>query len=263
VAGGLCAGEVVPRARPWSSPGLPNTFGAAVGRADALFFAPARPIAARTVFLLVEGRAMNLTGPSSHPDPEAHRNRLRRRAARALPRCLAGKVDPSDIVQEALLNVWNAGDETDDFSAEERLALLQTAVDNIVRNRIREHFRHKRDVSRERPLTDGEGPVAKGQSTPSQQADRHEQEARLEEALLALPDDQRNAVFLHYYKHETVANVAAVLGRTESAVGGLLKRGLERLRELLGAAGSCNPGPRERGNHDPHRAAGRGHRRLS
>jgi RNA polymerase sigma-70 factor (ECF subfamily) len=180
---------------------------------------------------------MSLTGPSSHPDPDGDRAELLRRAARTLPRCLAGKVGASDVVQQALMNVWRAGEGADTLSAEERLAYQLTAVDNIVRNLIREHFRLKRDLSLECPLTAGEGPVADGQSTPSQQADRHEQEARLEEELLALPDDQRTAVFLHYYQHATVADVAAVLGRSESAVGGLLKRGLERLRKLLGAAG--------------------------
>jgi RNA polymerase sigma-70 factor (ECF subfamily) len=178
--------------------------------------------------------------PSSLSDLEEHRAELLRQAARALPAWLRGKVDPSDVVQQALLNFWGAGDQARRLSAEERLAYLRRAVDNAAANAVRDFFRLKRDVRRERPLpSPGESAAAlaaslmAAQSSPSQRADRHEQEARLGRAIAALPDDQRAAVVMRHLEGATVADIAVALGRSEAAVGGLLRRGLEKLREMM------------------------------
>ena len=48
-----------------------------------------------------------------------------------------------------------------------------------------------------------------------------------------LPDAQREAVILHYWQDWTVAAIAEHLGRSSAAVAGLLKRGLQQLREVL------------------------------
>jgi RNA polymerase sigma-70 factor (ECF subfamily) len=63
-----------------------------------------------------------------------------------------------------------------------------------------------------------------------------EQLHRLTEALARLPEDQRRAVELHHLHGQTVARVADSLGRSKSAVVGLLFRGLKNLRQLLDAS---------------------------
>jgi RNA polymerase sigma-70 factor, ECF subfamily len=75
--------------------------------------------------------------------------------------------------------------------------------------------------------------LAADQTSPSARAVRHEELLRLAEALAALPDDQRQAVELHHLHGLAVEEVARALGRSESAAGGLLRRGLKRLRELM------------------------------
>jgi RNA polymerase sigma-70 factor (ECF subfamily) len=48
-----------------------------------------------------------------------------------------------------------------------------------------------------------------------------------------LPDDQRQAVELHHLHGLPIEALAAAMARSESAVGGLLRRGVKRLRELM------------------------------
>src|SRR5262249_45110921 len=103
--------------------------------------------------------------------------------------------------------------------------------------------RAKRDISRERSLEAAlndsssklECLLAAHHSSPSQRAARQEQLVRLADAMAQLPDDQRQAVVRKHLQNDTVAAIAQDLGRTETAVGGLLRRGMARLRELLKA----------------------------
>ena len=63
-----------------------------------------------------------------------------------------------------------------------------------------------------------------------------EEALRLADALAQLPEAQHEALVLQYWHGLTVAQIGARLERTPVAVAGLLKRGLQRLRELLGEA---------------------------
>ena len=75
--------------------------------------------------------------------------------------------------------------------------------------------------------------LAAEQSSPSQQAARNERVLRLAEALTTLSEAQRKALELHYLQGRSVAEIGQELGRSTTAVVGLLHRGLKQLRVLL------------------------------
>ena len=54
------------------------------------------------------------------------------------------------------------------------------------------------------------------------------------EAVMALPENYRDAVYLYYYEGYSVREIASLLGRSESAVNAHLSRGRQKLRMILG-----------------------------
>jgi RNA polymerase sigma-70 factor (ECF subfamily) len=154
---------------------------------------------------------------------------------------LRGKLDPSDVVQQTLLEAYEKREQFRGATGGEWLAWLRQALAHNLADAVRAFGQAKRDVARERPLEAAveassrrlEAWLAADQSSPSQQAVRHEQVVLLAEALAALPEDNREALVLHYCEDLPLAEVAAQLGRTPAAVAGLLKRGLKQLRSRL------------------------------
>lgn len=150
------------------------------------------------------------------------------------------KVEASDVVQHTLLEA-HAKRQQFSGDADGFAAWLRKALANNIRDAMRQARRQKRDVSRERSLEAALEQssarlgdcLAAAQSSPSRQAVRSEELLRLSDALLALPDAQREAVTLHHLQGWKLGEVAARLGRSDAAVAGLLHRGLRRLRELM------------------------------
>jgi RNA polymerase sigma-70 factor (ECF subfamily) len=160
-------------------------------------------------------------------------------------RRLQGKLDPSDLVQLTLLRAYQSLDQFRGTEESERAAWLRKVFATTTADEVRRYSRGKRDVGLERSLltsldqtsTRLEAWLAADQSSPSQQALRHEQLVLLAEALTAMPEDQRQAVELHHLGGYSVADVGAQLGRSKAAVAGLLRRGLRGLRQRLGSEG--------------------------
>ena len=152
---------------------------------------------------------------------------------------LRGKLDPSGVVQQTLLEAHGAAAQLTGLDSRQRLAWLRTALARNLTDEAKRLRAGKRDARRERPLdVDAsasrlEAWLAAQQSSPSQQADHAEQLVRLADALTALPEAQREAVERHYLRGEPVSVVAAAMGKTPAALAGLLKRGLRQLREAL------------------------------
>jgi RNA polymerase sigma-70 factor (ECF subfamily) len=172
---------------------------------------------------------------------ERYRDYLRLLARLHLAPQLRGKLDPSDLAQQTLLQAHEHRDQFRGRSPEELAAWLRAILANSLAEAVRRYGRQQRDVALERSLEADleasssrlEAWLADKHSSPEEQAMRHEQLLRLAEALAQLPADQQKAVELHHLQGRTLPEVAAEMGRSKEAVAGLLYRGVKKLRQLL------------------------------
>jgi RNA polymerase sigma-70 factor (ECF subfamily) len=151
------------------------------------------------------------------------------------------RVDLSGVVQQTLFEAHQVLREGDAHTAKERLAWLRKCLANNLADELRKVNAEMRDVRRERSLEAALGTssarladwMASSGLSPSEHCLRDERAVQLAAALDALPEAQREALVLQHWHGWKVAQIAAHLGRTRTAVAGLLKRGLAKLREEL------------------------------
>ena len=123
------------------------------------------------------------------------------------------RADAEDIMQEVFVRLLRAGPDFAD-RAHARAWLLRVAA-NCANEWFRARWRR-----REGPLTD------------ALPAPEHE-DGGVVEAVLALPAKYRTAVHLYYYEELSVAEIAKITGKSESAVKSRLFRARAMLREAL------------------------------
>jgi RNA polymerase sigma-70 factor (ECF subfamily) len=153
----------------------------------------------------------------------------------------AGKLDPSDIVQVTLLEAHRNHDQFRGASEVERRAWLRQILAHNLADMAKELGRGKRDVRREYSLDAAiehsasqiEMWLEAAQTSPSGRAARGEELVRLADKLTELPAAQRQAIEMYHLAGIPLAEVARALGRSQSALAGLLHRGLRKLRTLL------------------------------
>jgi RNA polymerase sigma factor (sigma-70 family) len=132
-----------------------------------------------------------------------------------------------DAVQDGFLTVWRSASR---FVAER--AKASTWILTLV------HRRAVDIVRREQPRRTE--PLAAPQQTPAdteEQAWLRLQRTRVQEALRALPDKQREAIELAYYGGFTQSELANRLGEPLGTIKSRMFSGLARLREILAEGG--------------------------
>ncbi len=179
--------------------------------------------------------------PAAGAELEKYRAYLRLLARLNLDPRLRRRLDPSDLVQQALLEAYRSLDQFRGHTDAERAAWLRQILAHQLAHALRDLTRSKRDINRERSLEQAleessarlERWLVVEQASPAEQAQRNEEAVRVAAALEQLPEAQREAVVLHYWEGCTIAQVAEHLGRSPAAVAGLLHRGLKALRDPL------------------------------
>ena len=183
---------------------------------------------------------------------ERHRLRLRRMIALRLDRRLQGRVDASDVIQEAFLE---ASLRLPDYLREPSMPFFLW-LRFLTGQKLLELHRHHlgaqmRDAGREVSLYRGSLPGASsaalaaqllGHDTrPSEAAIRAERKIRLQEALNSMDPLDREVLALRHFEQLNNAETAQALGLGESAASKRYVRALKRLKEIL----TSLPGGRE------------------
>jgi len=176
-----------------------------------------------------------------------HQARLRRLVGFRLDRRLAARVDPSDVVQDALAT---AARHLGGYLRERPLPfypwLRQIALERLVELHRRHVVAQKRSVTREeanalrlndestleltRQLVAAGGPV--------QRVIQEELRERVRSALGGLPPRDREVLVLRHLDQLTTREIAAVLGVSDGAVKVRHLRALQRFRALFREGGN-------------------------
>jgi RNA polymerase sigma-70 factor (ECF subfamily) len=178
---------------------------------------------------------------TSPPSLEQFRHYLCLLARAQLGPQYQAKLDPSDIVQQTLLDAHAKLDQFAGATTAELAAWLRQILASNLADVFRTYGREKRDITRERSLFEEldqssvrlEQWLEAVQTSPVDLADKNEQLLRLAWALAQLPEPQRTAIELHHLHGMSLPETARQLNRTEPSVAGLLRRGLGKLRAFL------------------------------
>ena len=169
---------------------------------------------------------------------EGFRPYLQLLARRRVDPRLSSRVDASDLVQITFLEAQRDLDAFRGGSFSELAAWLRSVLQrNVLRAAERHLDAQRRSVRREQKLEGSDGqPLAQlpqDESSPSRRAMRGEDAVRLAAALAQIPEDQAEAIRLRHLEGYSLKDMAAALQRSETAVAGLVKRGLQNLRKSL------------------------------
>jgi RNA polymerase sigma-70 factor (ECF subfamily) len=175
-----------------------------------------------------------------------HRDRLRLAVSLRLDRRLQGRVDPSDVLQEAFLE---AAGRLDGYLARPALPpylwLRFLATQRLLITH-RQHLQTQaRDAGRELSLDQPAGPEVSSENlaawllasgtSPSQALLRAERQAWLQEALAGMEAADREVLVLRHFEELSNAEAAQVLGVQPGAASQRYYRALKRLRAVLAA----------------------------
>ena len=175
---------------------------------------------------------------------ERHRDRLKRMVAVRMDHRLQGRIDPSDVIQDACLV---ASKQISNYAANPSMPFYLWLRWITGQRLIDQHRRHlgakARGVNREVSLYHGTFPETTSEdlaahllgriSTPSQEAIRIEQGLALQSAFETLEALDREILALRHFEQLTNGEAAAVLGIDKSAASKRYARALRRLKDLL------------------------------
>jgi RNA polymerase sigma-70 factor (ECF subfamily) len=184
---------------------------------------------------------------------DRYRDRLRRMVRLRMDRRLRGRVDPSDVLQEAQVEILRRAAA---YAADPRLPPFLW-IRFITGQRLMALHRHHlgarlRSAGQEIALHHGPIPQATSASlaemllgrltSPTQAAQRAEVRLMLQEALNGMEPLDREVLTLRHFEELSNAEVAQLLGLSKTAASNRYIRALERLREgLAGIPGLLSP----------------------
>jgi RNA polymerase sigma-70 factor (ECF subfamily) len=167
-------------------------------------------------------------------------------AQRMLDDRIQGRLDFSDVVQATFLEASRDFHSFRGETVESFLAWLRNILKNNISTAHQEHLATqkrsaRREVSMAAPAGDNGSEVQLANllpaetSTPSQRLMRDEAAVVLANCLEQIPDTQRDAIRMRYLEGMSLKEISQKMDKSEMAVAGLLKRGLQGLRDEMRA----------------------------
>ncbi len=175
-----------------------------------------------------------------------HRERLRRMIRLRLDRRLQGRIDSSDVLQDAYIEVARRSREYLARPAMPPFLWLRYLTGQTLQGLHRHHLKvHMRDAGQEVSLRHRATPQANSTSlaelllgrltSPTRAASRAEMQRKLQEVLNAMEPMDQEILALRHFEELSNGEVAQVLGLSKSAASNRYMRALGRLKELLRA----------------------------
>jgi RNA polymerase sigma-70 factor (ECF subfamily) len=173
-----------------------------------------------------------------------HRDRLKRMVKLRLDRRLQGRLDPSDVLQEASIDVVQRAREYLDSPSMPLFLWLRWITGQKLLVLHRRHLGSKaRDVGLEVSLHHGAVPQATSVSlaamllgrltSPTRAAQRAELQLRLQDAINAMDPIDREILTLRHFEELNNNETAQVLGISKRAASNRYVRALKRLKDAL------------------------------
>ena len=175
---------------------------------------------------------------------DVHREPLRRMIGLRLDPALAARLDASDIVQDVLIEAHRRlEDYLRNPAMPFRLWLRHIAQDHVIDAHRRHRQAQRRSLDREQPLVPAvladhssyelAGQLLDTERTPASAAIQHELQRKLDAAVAALDDDDREVILMRHREQYSNQQVAAALGLSEAAASMRYLRAIRRLRGVL------------------------------
>jgi RNA polymerase sigma-70 factor (ECF subfamily) len=157
--------------------------------------------------------------------------RHERRVFRLLMRMLGNREEAEDVAQEAFLSLHRHGHR---FRREARFStFVYRVAANAALNRRRTLGRNRNRINEFRTQQDAGLELPPAPRNPEDAAAGSEARARVQQALLDLPDDLRIAVVLYDIEGQSYQDVAQALGIPEGTVKSRIHRARRALRDGL------------------------------
>ncbi len=162
-------------------------------------------------------------------------NRYKQPVLNLVTRTLRDATEAEDLAQAVFVQVWKSAGR---YQASAKFSTwLFTIARNSCLNELRRRARHPAEPL-DAPHPDHEGeslhqPPDVQTATPPDALLHGELERKIEEALAALPENQRTAILLCRQDELSYEEIAAVLGCSLSATKSLIFRGRETLKQRL------------------------------
>jgi RNA polymerase sigma-70 factor (ECF subfamily) len=141
-------------------------------------------------------------------------------------RVLSNAAEAEDVTQEVFLRLWNEPDRFDPTRGSLRSFLLAQSharsVD-VIRSQNARRARESKDATK----------TARAGYDMQHEAWDLSLAHHVNEALAALPDDERRAIELAYFEGRTYVQVAEILNQPEGTVKSRIRNGMRRMRRML------------------------------